>query len=142
MALPRLGAKPVPTTTLASQLSAPGAKQNFLDDMNRKPLAAQLSAPGAKQNWLANLNSAPTNVASAAKPQKTTKIGSTMTTPHIKTASEATPERLSQIDQFDAAQAFEIGFAKAAHDLGLNEADYGKFYAIAVEKLAAEQAAK
>lgn len=142
MALTQLGVKPVPTTTLASQLSAPGVKQNWMDNLNRKPLAAQLSAPGAKQNWLANLNSAPTNVASATKPQKTTKIGSTMTTPHIKTASEATADRLNQIDQFDAAQAFEIGFAKAAHDLGLSETEYSNFYAIAVEKLAAEQAAK
>ena len=61
-----------------------------------------------------------------------------MTTPHIKTASEATADRLHAIDQFDAAQAFEIGFAKAAHDLGLNEAEYGKFYALAVEQLSAK----
>lgn len=60
-----------------------------------------------------------------------------MTTPHIKTASEATADRLAAIDQYDAAQAFELGFAKAAHDLGLNEEQYAQFYALAVEKLAA-----
>ena len=62
-----------------------------------------------------------------------------MTTPHIKTASEATPERLSAIDQYDAAQAFEMGFAKAAHDLGLSEKQYTAFYQLGLEKLQALQ---
>jgi hypothetical protein len=59
-----------------------------------------------------------------------------MTTPHIKTASEATPERLAAIHQYDAEQAFEAGFAKCAHDLGLTEDQYASFYKAGMAKLA------
>jgi len=62
-----------------------------------------------------------------------------MQTPHIKTASEATPARLAAIDKFDGEQAFELGFAKAAHDLGLNEQQYAQFYQAGIAKLQALQ---
>jgi len=62
-----------------------------------------------------------------------------MSTPHIKTASEATPARLAAIDKFDGEQAFELGFAKAAHDLGLNEQQYAQFYQAGIAKLQALQ---
>jgi hypothetical protein len=63
----------------------------------------------------------------------------TMSTPHIKTASEATPERLAAVHQYDNEQAFEMGFAKAAHDLGMNEQQYAQFYQAGLAKLAALQ---
>jgi hypothetical protein len=69
------------------------------------------------------------------------KKASAMTTPHIKVASDLTQDRMGQIDQFDAQQAIELGFAKVAHQLGLNDQQYAQFYQLACEKLAAQSKA-
>jgi hypothetical protein len=46
-------------------------------------------------------------------------------------------KKLAAVDQFDREQAFEVGFAKCAKDLGLNDTEFKQFYEAACEKLAA-----
>lgn len=44
-------------------------------------------------------------------------------------------KKMAEIDQRDGGNAFEVGFAKAAQDMGLSEEQYGRFCAIARQKL-------
>ena len=51
---------------------------------------------------------------------------------------EAKAEALTKIakaEKFDKEQAFEIGFAKAASDLGLSDTEFKNFYDIGVQTL-------
>ncbi len=50
-----------------------------------------------------------------------------------KTAHAEALKKIAEIDQRDANAACELGFAKAAHDLGLNEEQYRLVYAKALE---------
>ena len=56
--------------------------------------------------------------------------------------SEDQQRKLAAVDQFDREQAFEVGFAKLAKDLGLDDNEYQQFYEAACQKLAAAEAAK
>lgn len=56
----------------------------------------------------------------------------------VKIASDKL-HKLAQIEAFDRQQAFEIGFAKVAHELGLNETEYETFYAAGLRELEAQQ---
>jgi hypothetical protein len=44
-------------------------------------------------------------------------------------------QKLAAVDQFDKEQAFEVGFAKCAKDLGLNDKEFQQFYDAACQKL-------
>lgn len=49
--------------------------------------------------------------------------------------SQEDQKKLAQIEQFDREQAFELGFAKHARDMGLSESEYERFYDVACQKL-------
>ena len=69
------------------------------------------------------------------------KEGKKMPTPLTKLSAEQ-QQKLAEIEQFDREQAFELGFTKAASELGLNEAEFKEFYEAGCEKLAAAQQSK
>lgn len=93
---------------------------------------------------------------SVSKPPKDTKVATTTlteklrqklahqqeTTMPLKKLSADQLAKVREIDAVDAANAIEFGFAKAAHDLGLNEKEYDEFYADALERLQQQSAGK
>ena len=44
-------------------------------------------------------------------------------------------KKMAEIEAYDREQAVEVGFAKAAQDLGLSKAQYETFYQKGLEKL-------
>lgn len=50
-------------------------------------------------------------------------------------------QKLAAIDQFDREQAFELGFAKIAKDMGLSEQEYQQFYEAGCQKLSQQSQA-
>ena len=54
---------------------------------------------------------------------------------HVKLSAEQ-QRQLESIDRFDSEQAFEVGFAKAAHDMGLSQDEFARFYDIAAQEAA------
>ena len=62
-----------------------------------------------------------------------------MTATHktVKVAADKL-QKLAQIEAFDRQQAFELGFAKVAHELGLSEEEYSQFYHAGVVELEAQ----
>lgn len=55
--------------------------------------------------------------------------------PKIAELDERGMQKFAQQDQFDAEQAFEVGFAKAAQDMGMNQDQYKQFYQVACADL-------
>ena len=53
--------------------------------------------------------------------------------------AEADMKKLAEVDGRDREQAYEMGFAKCAHDLGLSREEFGEFYNVACNKLAAQE---
>jgi len=53
--------------------------------------------------------------------------------------SEDQQRKLAAVDRFDREQAFELGFAKCARDLGLSEDEFNQFYEVGCEKLSVAQ---
>jgi hypothetical protein len=51
-------------------------------------------------------------------------------------------KKLAEQEQFDREQAFELGFAKVAHDMGLNEDEFKQFYQAGVQALQPAQPSK
>ncbi len=56
-----------------------------------------------------------------------------------KQAHAAALKKIAAIEAIDRNNAFEIGFAKCAQDLGLDETQFGKLYKIALEMAKTEQ---
>ncbi len=56
--------------------------------------------------------------------------------PKLAELDEKGMQKFAQQDQFDAEQAFELGFAKAAQDMGMNKAQYKQFYQVACADMA------
>ncbi len=44
-------------------------------------------------------------------------------------------KKIAAAEAIDIPNSFEAGFAKSAHDIGLNETEFESFYAKAVERL-------
>jgi hypothetical protein len=55
-----------------------------------------------------------------------------------KTAHAALTKQAAEIEKIDRINAFEIGFAKRAHDAGLDKAEYQAIYEIACKRLEAK----
>jgi len=53
----------------------------------------------------------------------------------ITTEAQNALQKLAADEQNDRAQAFEAGFMKAAHDLGLDGNEFQTLYAIGLERL-------
>jgi hypothetical protein len=49
--------------------------------------------------------------------------------------SEDQMKKVAEQERFDREQAFEAGFAKLAHDIGLTENEFKQFYEVAVNVL-------
>ena len=56
--------------------------------------------------------------------------------------AEADMKKLAEVETRDREQAYELGFAKCAHELGLSKEEFGEFYNVACNKLAAAQEAQ
>ncbi len=56
-----------------------------------------------------------------------------------KQAHDAALEKVAAVEAIDRQNAFEVGFAKGAQDLGLNEEQFGKIYQIALNLARTEQ---
>ncbi len=56
-----------------------------------------------------------------------------------KEAHQAGLTKIAAIEAVDKANSFEVGFAKAAQDMGLNEEQFGKLYKIALDMAKSEQ---
>jgi len=57
-----------------------------------------------------------------------------MATPMTKLSADQ-QKKVAAVDKFDREQAFELGFAKCAKDLGLNESEFQQFYEAGCNKL-------
>jgi nitrate reductase beta subunit len=55
-----------------------------------------------------------------------------------KTARAQLMQKVAASEQFDREQAFEVGFAKAAHDVGLSKEQFQQMYAYALHKLSSQ----
>lgn len=49
--------------------------------------------------------------------------------------------KIAEVDNRDSANAYELGFYKAAADMGLNDAQFAEFYKVAIDAQATERKA-